>query len=49
MWLKNSTHEKDVGVLTDHKLNMSQQYNATAKVNDMMKNIKRSIVSSHRK
>ena len=30
-WLDNSTCERDLGVLVDHKLNMSQQCDASAK------------------
>lgn len=37
--LKSSTCEKDLGILMDHKLNMSQWYNATTKkISNMLKN-----------
>ena len=30
-WLSNATNEKDLGIIMDHKLNMSQQCDAAAK------------------
>lgn len=31
MWLKRSSYEKDLNILADHKLNMRQQDEETAK------------------
>ena len=48
-WLDNSTCERDLGVLVDHKLNMSQQCDAAAKkVSAILGCINRSIVSRSR-
>ena len=30
-WLSNTTNKKDLGIVVDHKLNMSQQRDVTAK------------------
>ena len=30
-WVSNTTNEKDLGIVVDHKLNMSQQCDAAAK------------------
>ena len=45
-WLSNTTKEKDLGIVVDHKLNMSQQCDAAAKKgNDILGCINKSITS----
>ena len=45
-WLSKTTREKDLGIVVNHKLNMSQQCNvATKKANAILGCINRSIVS----
>ena len=45
-WLSKTTSKKDLGIVVDHKLNMSQQCDvATKKANAILGCINRSIVS----
>ena len=45
-WLSKTTSEKELGIVVDHKLNMSQQCDvATKKANAILGCINRSIVS----
>ena len=45
-WLSNTTSEKDLGIIVDDKLNMSQQYDvASKKANAVLGCINRSMVS----
>ena len=45
-WLSSTTNEKDLGIVVDHKLNMSQQCDAAAtKANDILGCINKSITS----
>ena len=49
-WLSNSTSEKNLGIVVDHKLNISQQCDeATKEANTILGCINRSIVSKFRK
>ena len=49
-WLSNTSYEKELGTVVDHKLNMSQQCNAAAKeTNAILACINRSIVSKSSK
>ena len=48
-WLNNTTSEKDLGIVVDHKLNMSQQCDVAAKkANAILGCINRSIASKSR-
>lgn len=40
IWLKSSTFKKDLGVLVDHNVNISQQCNTSAKKANILKSIK---------
>ena len=49
-WLSNTTSEKDLGIVIDHNLCMSQQCDvATKKANAILGSINRSIVSKSHK